>query len=131
MREQQHCSRCEAARSYGQTRHCGRFQDWCLAELDRASLVSPQEVATAAEEGETASSAWLCRICLTDPVDAAMTSCGHMLCRECAARSSPLLPLLPPDVCLPASLPELSWRWRRAARAFEHCCRAVTGDTRA
>lgn len=43
-----------------------------------------QDLAEAAAAGEEGASAWLCRICLTEPIDTAFVACGHTLCHTCA-----------------------------------------------
>lgn len=53
----------------------------CLTET--ASL-HVQDLSKAADAADTAAADWQCRICLGATVDAAMSACGHTLCRGCA-----------------------------------------------
>lgn len=59
-----------------------------LKESQAALLLEQEKSEMATKEADTAKSAWLCRICLTNEIDITVVPCGHVLCRRCSSAVS-------------------------------------------
>ncbi|XP_050232119.1 uncharacterized protein LOC126680894 [Mercurialis annua] len=59
-----------------------------LKESQAALLLEQEKSDVAAKEADTAKTAWVCRVCLSNEVDMTIVPCGHVLCRRCASSVS-------------------------------------------